>query len=350
MSESRNNYKKTDIKLNLINALRSNYMTREDIRNFLSSEYKRLGKVPANRKINDYKVSERTVKREIDSIKSFYGDQLEEYSGVYKLDLHDFPDTIDDTEIRALEFAIQKIGNNLNERKLLEELKAKLTTRLYRKIEHMEPQKAAGKINDIDQKINADFAFVGPRPDIRFDPNIKSLLDSAISKQHEIRFMYNDREHTVCPLGIMYGPNNVYLVAYICKNGKTCTDPRYYIMADITNVIDTGNRFNKDNSFSIKSYAKDMFGIYNDGAVYDVEWLIKDPEVIKIVKKYQFHPTQKFINNPDGTLTIKMRTGGLRAICIYLTQWGGDIIPVKPKELLIEYKKLLNKCLDSMKS
>ena len=91
MSESRNNYKKTDIKLNLINALRSNYMTREDIRNFLSSEYKRLGKVPANRKINDYKVSERTVKREIDSIKSFYGEQLEEDSGVYKLDLHDFP-------------------------------------------------------------------------------------------------------------------------------------------------------------------------------------------------------------------------------------------------------------------
>ena len=350
MSESRNNYKKTDIKLNLINALRSNYMTREDIRNFLSSEYKRLGKVPANRKINDYKVSERTVKREIDSIKSFYGDQLEEDSGVYKLDLHDFPDTIDDTEIRALEFAVQKTGNNLNERKLLEELKAKLTTRLYRKIEHMEPQKAASKINDIDQKINADFAFVGPHSIIKFDANIKSTLDSAISKQHEIRFTYNNREHTVCPLGIMYGPNNVYLIAYICKNGKICTDPRHYIVANITNVVDTGNRFNKDNSFSLKSYAKDMFGIYNDGTMYDIEWLIKDPEVIKIVKKYQFHPTQKFINNPDGTLTIKMRTGGLRAISVYLTQWCGDIIPVKPKELLVEYKKLLNKCLDSMKN
>ena len=350
MSESRNNYKKTDIKLNLINALRANYMTREDIRNFLSAEYKRLGKTPADCKnIAEYKVSERTVKRTIDSIKDSYGDQLEEEAGAYKLDLYDFPDTIDDTEIRALEFAIQKTANNLNERKLLENLKAKLTTRLYRKIEHTEPKRAASKINDIDQMINADFAFVGPRPDIRFDPNIKSLLDSAISKQHEIRFTYNNREHTVCPLGIMYGPNNVYLVAYICKNGKICTDPRYYIMADITNVIDTGNRFNKDNSFSLKTYAKDMFGIYNDGAVYDVEWLIKNPEVIKLVKKYQFHPTQKFINNPDGTLTIKMRTGGLRAICIYLTQWGGDIIPVKPKELLVEYKNLLKKCLDSMK-
>ena len=108
MSESRNNYKKTDIKLNLINALRTNYMTREDIRNFLSAEYKRLGKTPADCKnIAEYKVSERTVKRTIDSIKDSYGDQLEEEAGAYKLDLYDFPDTIDDTEIRALEFAIQ---------------------------------------------------------------------------------------------------------------------------------------------------------------------------------------------------------------------------------------------------
>lgn len=346
MSESRNNYKKTDIKLNLINALRANYMTREDIRNFLSSEYKRLGKTPVDCKnIAEYKVSERTVKRTIDSIKDLYGDQLEEEAGAYKLDLHDFPDTIDDTEIRALEFAIQKTANNLNEHKLLENLKAKLTTRLYRKIEHTEPKRAASKINDIDQMINADFAFVGPHPEIKFDSNIKSLLDSAISKQHEIRFKYNNREHSVCPLGIIYGPSNVYLIAFISKNKKII----HYIVSNMTNVFDTGNRFDKDNSFSLKTYAENMFGIYNDGVIYDVEWLIKNKQIIKSVKDYQFHPTQKFINNPDGTLTIKMRTGGLRAISIYLTQWCGDIIPVKPKELLIEYKKLLEKCLCSIK-
>ena len=92
-----------------------------------------------------------------------------------------------------------------------------------------------------------------------------------------------------------------------------------------------------------------MFGIYNDGTIYDVEWLIKNPKTINIAKKYRFHPTQQFIDNPDGSLTIKMRTGGLRAISVYLAQWCGDIIPVKPKELLIEYKNLLKKCQDSMK-
>ena len=62
-------------------------------------------------------------------------------SGAYKLDLRDFPDTIVDTEIQALDVAIQKTGNNLNERTLLENLKAKLTTRLYRKISNLNPKK-----------------------------------------------------------------------------------------------------------------------------------------------------------------------------------------------------------------
>ena len=161
--------------------------------------------------------------------------------------------------------------------------------------------------------------------------------------------MYNNREHTVCPLGIMYGPNNVYLVACAYKNTRNCSDFRHYIVSDITKIVDTGNRFNKDNNFSIKEYAKDMFGVYNEGTVYNIEWLIKNPETIEIAKKYQFHPTQEFINNSDGSMTIKMRAGGLYAISIYLTQWGGNIIPIKPKELIVEYKNLLQKCLDTIK-
>ena len=47
MSERRESYKKSDIRMALINALRSREMTRKDIRDFLSEEYKARGKVPA---------------------------------------------------------------------------------------------------------------------------------------------------------------------------------------------------------------------------------------------------------------------------------------------------------------
>lgn len=348
MAESRNNYKKTDIKLNLINALRSNYMTKEDIRNFLTSEYKRLGKVPANSNFNDYKVSERTVRREIESIQSFYGDQLEEKLGVYKLDLRDFPDTIEDTEIQALDVAIQKMKNNVNARNLLETLKSKLTTRLYRKIKNTEPKIAEKKINAIDEKINSNYAFVGPRLIVKFDEKIKNALESAISKQHEVRFKYYEKETTICPLGIIDGPNNVYLIAYECKDANACSEPQHYILSEISNLTETQNWFARDDKFSIKEYAESMFGIYHEDTIYDVEWLIRNPKTINIAKKYLFHPTQKFIDNPDGSLTVRMHTGGLRAISVFLTTWNGDIIPVKPKELLIEYRDLLKRCEESI--
>ena len=352
MPELRKSHKKTDIKLELINELRARSMTYDDIRAFLSRVYRQHGKIPKNCKNPaEYTVCKRTVNRAIESIRQSYRNQLDfnKAFGVYKLELHDFPDTISETEIQALDVAIKKMGNNVNARKILGDLKTKLTTRLYRKIQHTEPLKAARKINDIDQKINANHAFVGPQLVVNFDENVKRVLDSAISRQHKVSFKYYKNNTTVCPLGIIYGPNNVYLIAYDCKDPVVSRVPRHYILSEISNISQTGDWFARDDGFSIEDYAKSMFGIYNDGTIYDVEWLIKDKPTIRIAKKYKFHPTQEFINNPeDGSLTVKMKTGGLHAISVFLAQWGGKIIPIAPQELIVEYKKLLKNCLDSI--
>lgn len=353
MPESRDDYQKLDTKLSLIKELRARSMTRKDIQDFLSEERKRLGKVPIKCKNPmDYKVDDRTVRRALNSIKKSYGNQLDinKEFGTYKLDLYDFPDTIDETEIQALDVAIQKMGNNKNSKKLLENLKSKLVTRLYHKIERTEPRKAARKINEMDQKINSNYAVVGPRLITGFDEHIKSALDYAICNLREVQFVYCKRkEHTVCPLGIMYGPNNVYLIACKCKNGKSCGKPLHYILSEISKLRETNVQFDMDPEFSLEKYANSMFGIYNDGKIYDIKWLVKDPKTIKIAKRYLFHPSQNLIDNPDGTLTIEMRTGGLFAMSTFLAQWDGKIIPIKPKELVDEYKKLLRNCLDSIK-
>lgn len=353
MPELRQSYKKTDITLELIKALRSWTMTRDQIRDFLSEEYKRQGKVPAScTNYDKYKVHPRTVKRQIEAIQAKYGDQLIMDGGNYKLELYDFAeniDEVDDNEIQALDVAIQRVGSNLNVAHRLESLKSKLVSRMFKKIEKTEPKKAARKINEIDQKINSDYAFIGPHPIIDFKPEIKNTLDFAICNMREIDFKYIARDGKqkdvhMRPLGIMYSPNNAYLIANAFKGAK----PVHYILSNIVSLVETNTRFEPEDDFSIEKYANSMFGVYNDGKVYDIEWLIKDPEIIQIAKKYQFHSSQKFIPNPDGTLTITMRTGGLRAISLYLTQWGGKIIPVKPQELIDEYANLLQGCLDSV--
>lgn len=353
MPERRESYKKSDIRMALINALRSREMTRKDIRDFLSEEYKARGKVPAKCPIyDDYKVCKRTVKRAIEYIQKQYGKQLDinKEFGTYKLELYDFPDTVDDTEIQALDVAIQRANNNLHVQKLLKDLKKKITDRLYRKIEHLENrQRAARKINEIDQKINSDYAFVGPHPIIEFDPEIKNRLDAAIYNQHEVKFKYRGKDGKkkdvhMRPLGIMYSPTNVYLIA----NAFLGANPIHYILSNITDLVETDTSFEPDNNFSIEEYANSMFGTYNDGKVYDIEWLIRDPDAIKAAEKYKFHTTQNFVPHDDGSMSITMRTGGLRAISLYLTQWGGNIIPIKPQELIDEYRALLTRCLDSI--
>lgn len=351
MSEVRKNYKKTDIKLELIKELRSRSMTWDDMHRFISGLYRRFGKVPAKFQNPDaYMVCKRTVNRTIDSIRQLYGRQLEynkEYD-TYKLELYDFPDTVDADEIQALDVALQKMNNNVNTRRLLESLKSKLTSRLYRKIENSDPKKAMRKINDLDQRINSNYAFIGPRLIVNFDEDIKSALDSAISRQYMVRFKYYKKDVVVCPLGIMYGANNVYLIAYENKGGQIEKLPRHYILSNISGLTQTRDWFARDDNFSIEEYANSMFGIYNDGQVYDIEWKIKSPNIIKIARNYRFHPTQEFQDNADGTLTITMRTGGLRAISIFLAQWGGKIVPIKPQELVDDYRQLLNDCLASM--
>ena len=345
MPESRNSYKKSDIHLELINELRKRYMTRTDIRDFLSSRYIAYGKVPSKcANVLEYKVHDRTVKRELESIIKKYNDQLDCINGAYKLDLTDFPDNLDETEVQALEIAIQKMSNNKNAQNLLRNLKAKLTTKLYNKINRIERKTVAvRKINEFDHKQDVNFAFIGPQHIIDFDSGVKSVLDSAIINYHEVEFTYKHNKKVVQPLGILYGPNNVYLIAY----PKDDTTPWHYILSGIKTAVETNTSF-YPGAFSIQKYANSMFGIYDEGKVYDVEWLVKKPEVIEIAKQYQFHPTQKLISNKDGSLTIKMRTGGLRAMSIYLAQWRGDFIPVKPKELLIEYRNLLKRCEESI--
>lgn len=345
MPESRNNYKKVDIQLELINELRKRYMTRKDIRDFLSSRYIAYGKVPSRyANVLDYKVSPKTAKRALDSIIDKYGDQLDYENKAYKLDLNDFPDTLDETEIQALEVAIQKMSTNKNAQNVLKNLKAKLTTKLYNKINRVERKTiATRKISEIDQRINSGFTFVGPYHVAEFDPKVKAVLESAIINLHKVEFTYKNNKKTVLPLGILNGPNNVYLIAYPKEGSK----PWHYILSEIKDALETNISFDPGN-FSIQKYTDSMFGVYDDGKIYKVEWLVKNPKKVEVVKKYFFHRTQNMIPNDDGTLTITMRTGGLRAMCAHLAQWRGDIVPIKPKELVDEYRRLLKRCLDSL--
>ena len=87
---------------------------------------------------------------------------------------------------------------------------------------------------------------------------------------------------------------------------------------------------------------------HSDNGPFDVEWLA-DKDVAEAVARYNFHPTQQFIKNKDGTTTIKMRADGFYEMSWYLFQWQGKIKPVAPKLLVDTYYELLNNIVKNSK-
>lgn len=89
---SRPHHKKTDIKLDLIKALRRNPMSKERIKEFLSQEFRLRGRYDKQTGIiDDYIVSDKTVYRMIKAVEEMYPDEFElNGQGCYELRLCNF--------------------------------------------------------------------------------------------------------------------------------------------------------------------------------------------------------------------------------------------------------------------
>ena len=106
-------------------------------------------------------------------------------------------------------------------------------------------------------------------------------------------------------------------------------DFRYYALHKLLSVKLLDSYFERDEKFNLAAFTKDCFGVFKEKPV-DVEWLF-DAEVAPDAAEYIFHPSQKMIHNPDGTLTVKFRAGGLREMDWHLYTWSPHVKVIKPE-------------------
>ena len=351
MSEAnRENYRNFKEMMQVMHGMRTTGLTRAEIAKIAApSKYAATD--------GNSVVSDRTVKRILNSIQSWYG-RNKCYEDLKTKKWHllatDIPDYLDIEELQALNIAIQKLDKNQDLVGPLTELNTKLTSRFDKLIENRTAGNKyayAEAVASAEYKRNAIFAFMGPRANIVSSPVVRKMIEEAISKNKVLTFNYLGKkgahEHTVHPVGIMVGPSNIYMIAYmVCETGVE-TEPRKYILENITNARFTGEKFKKYSNFSIEEYANQFFGVFSASEVYDVEWRAT-PSAADAVKRFTFHPTQTMTDNPDGSVTIKFHAGGLHAMATYLFQWFGDIVPIAPAELVEEYRLLLTKCLETI--
>jgi predicted DNA-binding transcriptional regulator YafY len=106
---------------------------------------------------------------------------------------------------------------------------------------------------------------------------------------------------------------------------------RLFALAGFERIELTGDVFERPADFNLGLWMQRSFGIWQE-EVYDVVWRFT-PEAAEDARLYLFHQTQVMTDEPDGSLPVSFRAGGLREMCWHLFRWGDQVEILSPPEL-----------------
>lgn len=170
------------------------------------------------------------------------------------------------------------------------------------------------------------------------NPELIQTLRHAILGCRKLQLRYRRRNSTsdhlrvVQPYGIMYGHRH-YLLAWVPGEKEV----RSYSLPNILEAEETGQSFVRDPAFSLHDYAARSFGVYQQEP-FKVVWLFKS-EAAADAREFQFHPSQTIEDQPDGSLLVKFKAGGLLEMAWHLYQWGDAVEVLSPPELKEMHEK-----------
>lgn len=170
----------------------------------------------------------------------------------------------------------------------------------------------------------------GPRPVIA--PQTFALIREALLAGRRLAFNYRSEVadapayREVVPYGLLYG-TRVYLVAAF-PGAEEPVNYRLDRMSDVRVTEATGIR---PADFSLDTYSARSFGVFQEEP-HDVV-LRFIPDVVDEVAAFQFHPTQHITREPDGSMIVRFRAGGLREMAWHLFTWGNAVMIFAPPQL-----------------
>lgn len=129
------------------------------------------------------------------------------------------------------------------------------------------------------------------------------------------------------PLAMLLGEGRQYLVAF----SAFAQDVRLFALAGFERIDLTEDVFERPEDFDLSAWMQQSFGIWQE-EVHDVVWRFT-PEAAADARLYLFHPTQVMTDEPDGSLTVSFRAGGLREMCWHLFRWGQQVEILSPDTL-----------------
>jgi predicted DNA-binding transcriptional regulator YafY len=170
----------------------------------------------------------------------------------------------------------------------------------------------------------------GPRPVIA--PQISAAIRQALLTGHRLVFSYRAEGavapawREVVPYGLLHG-HRAYLVAAF----PWAEEPVNYRLDRMSDVRVSDSTGIRPHDFNLDAYAVRSFGVFQEEP-HDVV-LRFSPEVADEVATFQFHPTQTLMREPDGSVIVRFRAGGLREMAWHLFTWG-EAVRIESPEVL----------------
>ena len=231
---------------------------------------------------------------------------------------------------------LKNLSNNEGKKKEIDEL--------VEKIKALTPQQnMTGLNNDISAILETEGVAVRQYSGVKVEPKILEMLRNSMLAFRKIKFNYLEKEVTLNPYGIVIS-GKYYLVGFN-ENRKAL---RTYKIDKIKDLEVLDEYFDKDESFSLKDWCNNSFGIYQEAPLNIV--LEFDKEVKEDVLNYHFHPTQKVKELKNGNVEVRFTSGGTYAICQELFKWGTNVKVKSPEDFKDYYKTYLSSVLTSISS
>ena len=279
-------------------------------------------------------VSRRTAERMRDSILAIFH-QVDEIKTTDRCKRWGFTNfalneliTFSNENIAALE-NLKNISDDLSKAQL-EEIITKIKALRYKTSRLDE--------NRIELILQSEGYAVRQTQNYKVDLETVSIIRQGIKDSNKIKTIYNGKEKTLSPLGLIYG-EKIHLIA----REETKGHGEYnYILHKLKKTELTDEKFDPK-GFNLKEFSKKSFGVYF-GDIYDVK-LKFAKESAEDVLNYNFHPTQKIKQQPDGSVIVRFKASGEKHIMWNLFKWGSAVKILAPDDLKKKYKEYLEEAI-----
>jgi len=206
---------------------------------------------------------------------------------------------------------------------------------LLEKVNAILPESAREYFRELEASIIIDLFT---RRDYRKKSKEIQAILSSLRERTTLNFLYfsparGELERELDPYCLWVMGDSLYLIGYCHINREI----RTFLLDRIKKAASTKKRFKLKAGFDFRKYTEESFRVIRGDEKYEFE-LKFDPKVSFLIEERTWHPTQKLVKNPDGSITLKFKARGLEEVKSWALSFGELVEVIEPKPLREQIK------------